>query len=241
MQSKAQSMRANAEAQAYADNTNTKTNLQRAEWSRQDALQGQQTDRLNTQIGDQGADAQAKKLSDAIAARTADYEKAITENPAQASYLPGQADAPKIIRDQVGKSLSDAIARARSNAANKAQLEGFGDLSLGNQISNAHSAQDINLFGNMRKGSEGVLPVEFNAADQELQARRISAQRKGAGLSTVGGLLQAGGQLYGMGSAGAGGGWTSWLNSGTNPGAATSFGMGQTGSVGRAATGLPNY
>jgi hypothetical protein len=214
MQSKGQADAIDAEQRAVADNTNAKTNLQRLEWARQDALQRQATGQFDKQLAGQGADSQQQKLSDAIAARKADYEKAITENPAQADYLPGQSAAPKIIQDQVGKSISDAIARARSNAANKAALEGFGDLQTGNQISNARSAQDINMFGGFRRGSNAVLPIEADAADQELAARRIGAARKGQGMRTLGGMLQMGGQLYGMGAAANGGGWTSWLKGG---------------------------
>jgi hypothetical protein len=79
------------------------------------------------------------------------------------------------------------------DAANRAALASFGDVQLGNALLNTRYGQQQGQIGRNMQGSASVLGLEMEAA-----------KNKGNSLMGIGSLLNAGGQLAGMG---AGMGW----------------------------------
>ena len=108
-----------------------------------------------------------------------------------------EASAPKVIKGAAAKGLLDSLTRARTEGRQLAHLRSFGDLFQDNAIDLNQSAIGQQQLAGFSQGSNSVLPLELEAANQ-----------KGAGLRGFGQFLQGAGQAAGFaGAMGAGPGW----------------------------------
>lgn len=138
--------------------------------------------------------------------------------PSITAYLPGQADAPQVVRDSVDQRRATDAGVLGAEAHNKAALEGWGDALLGGRIAIGRGAQEVAKQASFSQGSRNVLPSELAAA-----------KYKGQGWRDLGTGLQIASQVVGMG-----GGSGAFAASGATLSAskaADSYGQGGWGAV----------
>jgi hypothetical protein len=129
-------------------------------------------------------------------------------SPSIAGYLPGQSDAPQVVRDAVDSRRVANADTLGGEAQRKAALEAWSDALLGGRIAIGRSAQDVSREASFAQGSRSAGAMEQSAA-----------KMKGQGWRTAGDMLQLAGQVVGMGSS---------MTSGPDGFGAT-IGKGQTG------------
>lgn len=198
------------QSQASAMDAQTERNKAlRAEAETKDgSLRDQSNNTLTAAIQNAGQQAQTAQTQTAADTRQAAYDKATAPTMPLADYLPTSQGAPSVVKDQVGAALQGAIDRAKTLNAAKANLEGFGDAQLGQNIALGRSGQQVGLFGNFRRGQQGVYDAGLGASNVQRDADMTAAQTAGAGWRTLGGALTTGGSLMASGAGyGAGGGW----------------------------------
>jgi hypothetical protein len=162
-----------------------------AERLRQRGYQQEADSLFAESLSKQGAEQQVKGISDAEAARLATTQGA--QQAAPVVSVPTQGATPTVVADETAARVGTGNAQAAQDAATRAALASFGDVQLGNALMNTRYGQQQGQIGRNMQGSAGVLGLEMDAAS-----------RKGDSLNTFGSLLNAGGQLAGLG---AGMGW----------------------------------
>lgn len=162
-----------------------------AERLRQQGYQQEADSLFAESLSKQGAEQQMKGISDAEAARLATTQGA--QQAAPAVSVPTQGETPTVVADETAARVGTGNAQAAQDAATRAALSSFGDVQLGNALMNTRYGQKQGQIGRNMQGSAGVLGIEMDAAS-----------RRGDNLSGIGSILNAGGQLAGMG---AGMGW----------------------------------
>ena len=223
---KGQQQARDAANQAMIGNAQRRTQIQNAYQAQQQGLM----DKANTVVQQTtpvvGADATKAAMQTAASNRLAQYNAADVTD----TSLPTADDANKTVKDQLGTVVGKALDRVKSEATAKANLNSFGDVSLGNQLALLNSGNSIDMLNNFRKGDSMLLPTNLAASDAQYDLDTANAANKGQGLRTAGSLIQLAGSLYGgaaaagalpeaLGGAGAGAagagnaGWTSWLGS----------------------------
>jgi hypothetical protein len=83
---------------------------------------------------------------------------------AMGGYLPGQAGAPQIVRDEVDRQRGIASLFAGQQADARAGLGGWSDALQGVRTGITRSGQGIAMQGSFGRGSAGVLGNELQAA-----------------------------------------------------------------------------
>ena len=162
-----------------------------AERLRQRGYQQEADSLFAESLSKQGAEQQMKGISDAEAARLAATQGA--QQAAPVVSVPTQGATPTVVADETAARVGTGNAQAAQDAATRAALASFGDVQLGNALMNTRYGQQQGQIGRNMQGSASVLGLEMDAAS-----------RKGDSLNTFGSLLNAGGQLAGLG---AGMGW----------------------------------
>lgn len=162
-----------------------------AERLRQQGYQREADSLFAESLSKQGADAQNEGVAAAEAKRTAVTQAAQT--PTAVVNIPTQGATPTVVADETSARVGAGNAQAAMDAANRAALSSFGDVQLGNALLNTRYGQQQGHIGRNMQGSASVLQLEMEAA-----------KRKGDNLMGIGSLLNAGGQIAGMG---AGMGW----------------------------------
>jgi hypothetical protein len=162
-----------------------------AERLRQQGFQKEADSLFAESLSRQGADAQKDGISAAEAARIAASTDAQSEAPVV--NVPTQGETPTVVADETAARVGAGNIQAAMDARNRAALAAFGDVQLGNALLNTRYGQEQGRIGRNMQGSASVLGLEMDAAS-----------RRGDSLKGIGSLLNAGGQLAGMG---AGMGW----------------------------------
>lgn len=157
------------------------------ERARQQAYQREADSLFAESLSKQGADSQIKNISDAEAKRAAVTQAAQT--PSTVVNIPTQGDTPTVVADETSARVGAGNAQAAMDAANRAALASFGDVQLGNALLNTRYGQQQGQIGRNMQGSASVLGLEMDAAS-----------RKGNSLMGIGSLLNAGGQIAGLGA-----------------------------------------
>jgi len=142
-------------------------------------------------LSKQNAEQQMKGMSDAEATRLATTQSA--QQAAPVVGIPTQGETPTVVADETSARVGTGNAQAAQDAATRAAMASFGDLQLGNALMNTRYGQQQGQIGRNMQGSAGVLGIEMDAAS-----------RRGDSLKGIGSLLNAGGQIAGLG---AGMGW----------------------------------
>lgn len=191
------SMAANSVAQSKVNKA--RNGAMEAERIRQGQLQ-QEADALNTQSQDRykgfegKQDERSSKLGEYFTSQVQDIP-----NPEGAPSESVPASASNVVVQEQKKQGAKTKAYSTQQATALGNLRGFGDLLGETSRLQGRDAAQIGTVGGMMKGSQAVLPLELEAANQ-----------KGSGWKTFGDLLSAGAAITGgVGAAkGAAGGNT---------------------------------
>jgi hypothetical protein len=181
-----------------------RNNANTAEAARQDELQRQSIANFDNTSAGFTRQAQDEKLADTTADRgTSLAANIMPATAASAIALPGSA--PKVVSENLGKQLSNAIGEGKSYAQRLGALGAFNEAQFGNNQALARGAQDTSRLANFSAGSSGILPLELNTANQA-----------GAKTSQIADMLGAAGSAAGMGSSV---GFNPWATAAVKPAA----------------------
>jgi hypothetical protein len=170
--------------QKKADHALTKTF--NSERDRQHAFEADQVARFQDSLdGVKGMTDPAAQA--AAASNRLNAFKAVTTdaNPIATGYLPGVTSAPSIVKTAGERAGAKANAATASLSQALANMSGFGDLQLANNIDIGRNSQSIGQIGGFMRGSLDALQPELDAAKQ-----------KGGNLRMLGSLAQSIGQLH---------------------------------------------
>ena len=162
-----------------------------AERQRQQAYQREADALFAESLSKQGAQQQISNISNAEASRVATTQGA--QQAAPVVSVPTQGATPTVVADETSARVGAGNTQAAQDAATRAALGSFGDVQLGNALLNTRYGQQQGQIGRNMQGSASVLGLEMDAAS-----------RRGDSLKGLGSLLNAGGQIAGLG---AGMGW----------------------------------
>ena len=159
-----------------------------AEAARQDAFQRNAIARLQSTQGDFTREKQQEGLDRSEIARS----DRLVENVSGADVndIPLTGSAPRIVREQAAKQLSEGIGKSKDFARRLGAFGAFGDLQFGNQVNLNRLGQDLAQTGKQSFNSSQILPAELTAAN-----------RAGTGLSGTADILGAGGSVLGLAGA----------------------------------------
>ena len=197
---KGQSDARDAANQAMISNATRRTDIQNTYQAKQQDLMDQANKVVQQTTPVVGAAGTQAAMQTAADARRSQYNTAMEGTD---TSLPTSDNANKTIKDQLGTVVGKALDRVKGEASAKADLNSFGDASLGSQLALTNSANDIGLFNNYRAGQSALLPTQLAASDARYNLDSANAANQGSGLRTAGSLLQLAGSLYG-GAAAAG-------------------------------------
>lgn len=197
----AQTAGANAQdrmqAAAIEDNTRRKQDLINQETANQENLRTGQTQAVNQQIDSKAPDAQAADLAAKEAARKNVYK--IDLDPSK-QYLPGQSDAPAIIRNAIDSKVGDTLNQVSGWNDNKAKLDAWSDLGVSNAIGDSRTGSTVGQIGGFRRAGLGLLDTSTDAIDASLTARQMAAARAGRAQRSLGDLLAGGSAVSAVGA-----------------------------------------
>jgi hypothetical protein len=183
---------------------NARNSASAAEAARQQDLQRQSIANFDNTSAGFTRQAQDERLADVTADRgTSLAANIMPATSASAIALPGSA--PKVVSDNLGKQLSNAIGEGKSYAQRLGSLGAFNEAQFGNNQALARGAQDTSRLANFSSGSSGILPLELNAANQA-----------GAKTGMFADLLGAAGGVANMGSSV---GFNPWATTAVKPAA----------------------
>ena len=155
------------------------------ETARQDRLREQSSQIFDGTKDQFGRPKQDASLGESQGARVSAVNSAVDgghSNPA----TPVTGSAPTVVKGTIARAMTDALKTDRERGAAQAKLQGFGDLSLGNNINLTRSGIDLARLGDFSRGSSSILPMELEHANQA-----------GAGLRQFGQLVSSAGQMAG--------------------------------------------
>lgn len=171
---------------------NAQTDARNAEQLRRQNYQNESQKYFNQNLGQSDLNATNENLATNTASNTAalnavngtaDVRAPIAEN------IPG-AEGPKVINTELGNRLSQANKFNTQQGAAKGRLDSYGDWTLGNQLNNLKTSNQIGLQGNFMQGSAGVLPWEMQ-----------DASHRGDSLKGLGTILSSLGSVAGLGAS----------------------------------------
>lgn len=166
----------------------------RAESDRQDAYAKSATAYKDAAQAGMTREAQDAENADITAKRNDTIQGNISQEGAY--DVPTAGSAPAVVKTQLAKKISEALATGRDRGQKLAKLGAWGDLDFNNRINLAESRGNINQQGDFATGSANVVPLELQ-----------SANNAGAGFGLAGNLLSTGGQFL---AAYGGANPTSW-------------------------------
>lgn len=176
-----------------------------AERIRQDGLQ-KEANALNDQSRDRYSDFQADQQQKVQ--QLSDYFKG------QNQAVPQQANTPtetiptassNIVVQEQAKQSGKAKQYGDQQASALGNLRGFGDLLADKTRLQARDASQVGTIGGFMKGSNAVLPLELDAANNKGAGMRMFGDILG-GLGSIGtaaGIAKGNYNLFGLGKAGA--------------------------------------
>lgn len=137
-----------------------------------------------------------------VAKRTEAYQGATPAYEPSRDLLAGQSSAPAIVSGLIGGRVGDAVARMNVEAANRANLNAYGDTKFGFDQAITRGQQQQAQYSNFARGSSSILPTE-RAAAQSHAASPVGDLLVGIGQV---GMMAGGGIAGAAGGAGAGAG-----------------------------------
>ena len=180
-----------------------------AEAARQNQFQRSSiADLENTQAGFT-RDKQQADL-DRIGATRADRLAENVSGDFTANDIPLTGSAPRVIREQAAKQLSEGLSKSKNFARRLGAFGAFGDAQFGNQVNLNRLAGDLDTTGRSSFNSSQILPAELTAANQA-----------GGGLRGIADVLGAGGSVLSL--AGATGGLSNPFGAATGTSSVPSF------------------
>ena len=189
------SQRAASKVQKARNNASSAEALRQEEFRRQQAAAFDDTSKgFNRKDQDAGIDTAALAREDSFT------ENLRTFSPGD---VPTAGSAPRIVRENLANELNRSLGEGKSFAKRLARFGASGENQFGNQVTLGRGAQDQARLGGFSAGSSGILPLEFQAANQ-----------KGAGLRTAADITGALGSVANL--AGATGGLTAGSATGTS-------------------------
>ena len=218
LQANAQSRRAAAMKDAAAD-------ARALEAGRQGKLRDEREQTLVASQQGMGVDAQNSALADAAAKRDAAYDEAKPDSSAVSASYGTSVDSgtPKIVMEDAANKKAAAKEEVDAVGNARARLGSFGDVGLGNRITNSNAANQIGMLGGFARQSAGLLPGEVQAAMESKAGKGRNQELLGTALQMYGGA-GAPGMFGGAAAAGAG--------------SATAAGAGSAGTAGMYGTAI---
>jgi hypothetical protein len=161
--------------------------------ARQREFQRQNQLALDAGIDRFDPNAQQELQAKAVEDRTAGVLGNQVAPSSDASEIPLNENAPKVIRSAIAKRMADAFSKSTDRARATAKLGAYGDAWGGNDIAINDVGHKVGMFNNFSRGEAALLP-----ADQELAGYMAHKPSSGIGetISALGSL--------GAGAAGAG-------------------------------------
>ncbi len=162
-----------------------------AEMARQDALKSEAAGYFDRAMKpmEQNVAEQQNRATTKRSARAAD---AITESK---TYAPPTGNAPSVVKTEFARRSNDATKKALADSGRRADLEGFGDVMLGDAINRGRTRSSLGVTSDFAGRSASLLPMEIAAAER-------NAYKAPSG---IGSLLRIGGMGAGLaGALGAG-------------------------------------
>lgn len=123
--------------------------------------------------GQESADAEASKLAEVF--------RNATQAPPTEAPVALAPSSSNIVNNATAASNAATSARSDARAGQMGNLRGFADMFSGVQTEQARDFGQLGLLGGFKRGSQGVLPTELEAA-----------QQKGAGFRTLADFLNLG-------------------------------------------------
>lgn len=205
-----------------------------AERMRQQGFQ-READALNAQsqaryenFGDQ-QNAKAAELAAMFQSQAAAPTDAGAANDSAASVMPTASN--DIVTREVAKKSDQAKTFTDQQGAALARMRSFGDLLGDVSRLQARDASQIAQIGGFRQGSQNVLPLELDAANQ-----------KGRGLTTLADILGGLGSVVTMGAASGAGSLGQIFGAGLGTKPLTAAGaLGPTARVGQVVSATPTF
>lgn len=105
-------------------------------------------------------------------------------------YLPDNPGAPEVVKSDLARQISEAVAKGKNYAKASARLNSYGQQNLNNNIALGRNAQDMSMLGGFSQGQSAVLPYQLQGA-----------QRAGRGMNVASDIFNGAGQLatiYGL-------------------------------------------
>lgn len=123
----------------------------------------------------------------------------VMDAPAAEPIAPLPASSSNLVVAKEADARNTARAAAEDRARRLGTFRGFGDALSGIQRLQGRDNAQLGLIGSMRRGSQGVLPLELDAASQKGQGWMMLGDllNLGAGLTT--GPALTGGRMFGGG------------------------------------------
>ncbi len=187
------SQRAASKVQKARNNASSAEALRQEEFRRQQAAAFDDTSKgFNRKDQEAGIDTAALAREDSFT------ENLRTFSPGD---VPTAGSAPRIVRENLANELNRSLGEGKSFAKRLARFGASGENQFGNQVTLGRGAQDQARLGGFSAGSSGILPLEFQAANQKGAGLRTAADITGA-LGSVANLAGAvGAKLPTFGSA----------------------------------------
>lgn len=118
------------------------------------------------------------------------------------TYTPLAGSTPEVVRSEIARALTDAVAAGRDAGRRLGQLGGFNDALFGGRLSLTNAGGRLTDLSSIAGGSASVLPIEQQAQQMK-------------GFSPLGDVLSAAGSVAGLaGATGMGPSWNElggWL------------------------------
>lgn len=207
-------MQVHAQRKRQANMEDAAEDARALEASRQDKMREERESVLVDSQQGMGREAQDTALAEAQAKRAAAYEpENVPDSSTGGSYAGVSTDSgiPKIVMEDAANKRAAANADVRSVGDARARLGAYGDVTLGNKISNSNTGNTLGMLGGFARGSANLLPGEVQAAMAKHAGDRKGQELLGTALTMYGGFGAPGvGGATAAGGAGAAGGFGSY-------------------------------
>jgi hypothetical protein len=175
---------------ANAQQERARSNAIVAENQRQEALQQQAIQNIEEATGEFTPEQQSQGIEQQAAERTRRLEENVRGSGDTADDIAITGSAPNIVRENLGKSLSEGLQEGKGFAGRLGRFGAFGDLQFGNQLDLARLGEAQGLLGTESRRSNAILPLELQ-----------DANKAGSGARLAGDILGGLGSIANLGSA----------------------------------------
>lgn len=178
-----------AAAKANKNQIESEYEAQRADKFRQAELQRQSDAAVRGEIAKFTPEQQTNDIAQATAARTA--ATAPPPAPPQASYQAGAVAAPVEVNTDLNRRVGTATTNAREEAAKRARLAAYGDVSMQQNMDIGRVGEALRQFTTQSRNQSAILPAEIRGSLDKSQGW----MRRADIANTLGSI----GSLYAMG------------------------------------------